>query len=169
MECPKRNVLVLDRDYRPHRIIGWKRAMKHMYSGKVEVICDYGDAQTPYEPAVIRLIHRAIPPGKIKHRVKFMPRYMYMRDGYRCQYCFSDVRKNLTIDHVLPRCKGGPTTYDNCTTACFDCNQKKANKTLEEAGMKLLSIPVTPFLGMVIPNHKMPQEWTDYIMSKVKA
>ena len=70
-------------------------------------------------------------------RATFSRRRLYKRDKYRCQYCgVKPGSEELTIDHIKPQSKGGPTTWDNCCLACVECNGKKANRTLKEAGMK---------------------------------
>ncbi|MAT40219.1 MAG: HNH endonuclease [Ectothiorhodospiraceae bacterium] len=65
------------------------------------------------------------------------------RDGHRCQYC-STTRAPITVDHVKPKCQGGPDTWENLVAACIRCNNRKGNRTPEQAGMKLLSIPRRP-------------------------
>ena len=88
------------------------------------------------------------------------------RDKNTCQYCGS--AKNLTIDHINPVSRGGGNTWSNMITACFKCNNKKGNKTPEEAGMKLMSDPKRPTHLHVIKDysksHKM-NSWEDYIFS----
>jgi 5-methylcytosine-specific restriction endonuclease McrA len=80
-----------------------------------------------------------------KHRVTFSRRAIYKRDDYTCQYCgCCPGSQELTIDHVLPRSKGGETTWLNCVLACLDCNGKKADKNLAEFGKKLLREPFKP-------------------------
>ena len=67
------------------------------------------------------------------------------RDAFTCQYCGVALSSNdLTIEHVLPRSRGGPTSWENCVAACEDCNARKADRTPREAGMKLRSMPVRP-------------------------
>jgi 5-methylcytosine-specific restriction endonuclease McrA len=67
------------------------------------------------------------------------------RDAFTCQYCGVALSSDdLTIEHVLPRSRGGPTTWENCVAACDDCNARKADRTPREAGMKLRSMPVRP-------------------------
>lgn len=77
--------------------------------------------------------------------VAFTRRNVYRRDAYRCQYC--GVRPgpdHLTIDHVVPRSRGGATTWENCVTACFRCNARKANRSTRECGMHPRTAPALP-------------------------
>lgn len=77
--------------------------------------------------------------------VTFSRRNVYKRDRYACQYCGAQPgTEELTIDHVMPRALGGASTWDNCVLACVECNRSKANRTPEQAGMKLKKKPVRP-------------------------
>jgi len=77
--------------------------------------------------------------------VPFGRRNLYRRDAYTCQYCGRRPgAADLTIDHVLPRSRGGKTSWENCVLACVDCNKRKANRPPEEAGMRLQRPPATP-------------------------
>lgn len=77
--------------------------------------------------------------------VAFTRRNVYRRDGFRCQYCgIKPGPDHLTIDHVVPRSRGGTTTWDNCVTACFRCNATKANRSTRETGMHLRTTPHEP-------------------------
>lgn len=91
-----------------------------------------------------------------RHRVTFSRRTLYKRDSYRCQYCGdTPPTEELTIDHILPRSRGGETTWTNCVISCLPCNAKKADRLPEECGMKLRKQPVKPkyqlFKGTFIP------------------
>ena len=78
-------------------------------------------------------------------KVHFSRRNLFKRDGQICQYCQKKFpAPELTIDHVNPRSRGGLTSWENCVLACVDCNSKKANRTPEEAGMKLRKQPKKP-------------------------
>jgi 5-methylcytosine-specific restriction endonuclease McrA len=78
-------------------------------------------------------------------RKTFCRRQLYRRDDYRCQYCGDRPgTSELNVDHVIPRAQGGQTTWENCVIACVACNSYKANRTPEQAGMKLLSQPTRP-------------------------
>ncbi len=82
-------------------------------------------------------------------KVHFSRRTLYKRDGMMCQYCgCRPGSEELTIDHVLPRAQGGVTSWENCILACVKCNAKKANRTPEQAGMKLLSQPKKPKVNL---------------------
>lgn len=77
--------------------------------------------------------------------VAFTRRNVYRRDGYRCQYCnLRPGPDHLTIDHVVPRSRGGTTTWENCVAACFRCNARKANRAARDAGLALRCVPSVP-------------------------
>lgn len=93
-------------------------------------------------PEVITLSHYDRVPANI---VTFSRRNIYKRDHYTCQYCGEQPgSEELTIDHVLPRSRGGTSAWDNCVLACVECNKRKANKTPAEARMPLRKTPVRP-------------------------
>lgn len=93
-------------------------------------------------PEVIVL---ALYDGVPRRSVSFSRRNLYRRDHYTCQYCGSRPgSEELTIEHVLPRSRGGHTSWENCVLACVECNKRKSNRTLHEAGMRLLKKPLTP-------------------------
>jgi 5-methylcytosine-specific restriction endonuclease McrA len=96
--------------------------------------------------AIMLTNYSKMPPRK----VKFSRRNIYLRDDYTCQYCGRvPPRDELTIDHVIPRSKGGRSTWDNVVLSCYRCNLDKASKTLEEAGLRLLKKPVKPKWSLV--------------------
>ena len=86
---------------------------------------------------------------------------IYERDEHTCQYCGS--KKHLSIDHVIPRCRGGEDTWENLVVACSSCNVKKGSTPLEQTGMKLMKTP-RPMQDKVIRklNKTDVQEWKDY-------
>lgn len=80
-----------------------------------------------------------------QHKIHFSRRTLYRRDTNQCQYCgCTPGTEELTIDHVMPRSRGGKTTWENCVLACVKCNSKKADRTPEECGMKLRKSPKKP-------------------------
>jgi 5-methylcytosine-specific restriction endonuclease McrA len=93
---------------------------------------------------------------------------IYARDNYRCQYCgLKCTIDELTYDHVVPRSKGGRTTWENIVSACYLCNRRKANRTPVEAGMKLLSVPARPTwmpaVQIRVSARSVPDAWRDYV------
>jgi len=162
--------LVLSPGYEPVKIVSWQRAITLLFLGKVEVIEEYNrDIKSTSLvikiPAVVRLL-AAI--RRHKQPVKFSRVNIYGRDRYTCQYC--GARKaiaELTYDHVVPRSAGGKTTWTNIVTACETCNRKKANRTPEQAGMRLLAQPVQPkampSLVITVSKESMPDAWRDYL------
>lgn len=102
-------------------------------------------------PRVIRLLkYERVP----RNSVKFNRRNIFLRDEHRCQYCgrrFSVQR--LSLDHVMPRSRGGPDTWENVVCACLTCNVRKGGRTPVEAGMHLLSDPVKPKRSPLISRH----------------
>jgi 5-methylcytosine-specific restriction endonuclease McrA len=139
------NVLVLNLDYTPLQQAAVRRAIVLVDRGKAEVLelaevpIRTPNAEIP-RPSVIRLqtyIKRPRPRPKLTRRAVFA------RDGHRCQYCGQQPRE-LTLDHVLPRHRGGRDTWDNLVSACRPCNHRKGGRTPEEARMQLRQQPYEP-------------------------
>jgi len=96
--------------------------------------------------------------------VAFNRRNLYVRDKYSCQYCAKVLRRDdLTLDHVMPRSRGGPTTWENCVVACYDCNHRKANRTPKEAHMKLLSKPKKPRWIPTFHGGRILDSWEKFV------
>ena len=139
------SVLVLNQNYEPLNICNAKRALILVDGGKAEVLeHGAGGIHTPSrvfpKPSVIRLVYLIKRP---RPRVKLSRREIFHRDHYTCQYC-GTKSKELTIDHVVPRHRGGKHTWENLVSACRGCNHRKGGKTLEESRMKLLRLPYEP-------------------------
>lgn len=93
-------------------------------------------------PRVVRSLNFNKP---LQHKVRLSRKNIYLRDNNTCQYCGRNFATNeLTIDHIVPRSRGGKNTWKNLVCACFKCNQKKAGRTPQEAHMRLLSTPREP-------------------------
>jgi 5-methylcytosine-specific restriction endonuclease McrA len=98
-----------------------------------------------------------------KPRVHFSRRTLYKRDNYTCQYCNKKFASELlNIDHVQPRSRGGLSTWENCVLACIKCNTKKADRTPEEAGMKLAKVPVRPKYNLVLGEYRA-ESWKNFV------
>lgn len=102
--------------------------------------------------------------------VPFTRRNVYRRDGYCCVYCGRRPRSDeLTIDHVIPRSRGGESSWDNCVTACLQCNARKADRTAQEAEMRMFTQPKAPhwpggfdpeiLSGRATWQHFLPKRW----------
>ena len=139
--------LILTQGYMPHRVVGWQKAITMSFTGKVEVVETYDEVVRSVSaafdmPAVVRLM-RPIRRGKA--RIRFSRANVFLRDGQRCQYCGDRLfPSELTLDHVIPRSRGGKTGWTNIVTACRDCNSKKGDRLPSEVGMKLRNAPVRP-------------------------
>lgn len=96
---------------------------------------------------------------------KFSRNAIYKRDSYTCQYCGAQPGPGeLSIDHVLPKSKGGLTTWENCVISCLKCNTRKADKTLAQAGLKLSKQPVRPKYTLLRTSPKVaPKSWRSFL------
>ena len=101
-----------------------------------------------------------------KRSVRFSRTHVFMRDQYTCQYCGDEFPKaKLNLDHVVPRSRGGKTTWDNLVTSCHDCNRKKANLTPQEASMPLRCRPRKPAGTFGLVNlRKIQESWTPFLL-----
>jgi 5-methylcytosine-specific restriction endonuclease McrA len=141
----QRRALVLNQNYEPLHVCSVKRAVGLVFRGKAEIL-EVGDEQlhgvgdARYDtPSVICLRHFVRRPMP---QLRLTRREVFARDGNLCQYC--GRRSDLTLDHVTPRHRGGPHTWENLTTACRTCNHGKGGRTPEEADMKLAKRPWRP-------------------------
>lgn len=153
MEC-----LVLDVSYRPVGVIPDTRGfvLAH-YRQCAQVVHEEPRAGLTV-PKVIRL-NRSVP---YRQALKVSGRAIFQRDNWTCQYCQCSLSKGTaTIDHVLPKSRGGDFSFRNLVAACHSCNQKKKNRTPEEAGMILERMPFTPPSTAKI--HKFHESWLNYL------
>lgn len=160
-------VLVLNQNYEPLNICHVKRALVLLFRGKAEVLENgrgyLHSIKGVYDiPSVIRLMYFIRRPNRLRRMTKLE---VFNRDNFRCQYCGVHARE-LTIDHVIPRKRGGQHTWENVVSACVPCNRKKAGRTPKEAGMPLLKLPQPPRnIGFYIPYYYLNtnNDWLKYI------
>jgi 5-methylcytosine-specific restriction endonuclease McrA len=159
-------VLVLNASYEPLNICSWRRAVLLLLNGKAEQIEHNGKliyADFPL-PTVIRLRSYVKIPYK---EISLSRRNLLHRDNYTCQYC-GDRRHDLTIDHIVPRSKGGTDTWENVVAACLKCNVKKGSRTPKEANMVLSFTPRRPssHVYFEISKHASAGEysWKKYVI-----
>lgn len=148
---PNTTVLVLNSSFEPLNITSWKRAVVLLLKEKAQVLSN----------RVIRLLNYVkVPLSKIIFQ-KPSRAMIYKRDNHTCQYC--GATKKLTIDHVIPKSRGGEDTWENLVVACSSCNTKKGHTFLEQTGMKLSRKPRAPYNKMqFILNDTNIQEWKEY-------
>ena len=143
------SVLVLNQNYEPLNVCNVRRALVLVLCGKAEVIESAGhvirSAAAAFSlPSVIRLVNLIKRP---RPKVRLTRREIFARDGWACVYC-GRAMKDLTLDHVMPRHRGGAHTWENLVSACKACNHRKAGRTPAEAHMHLLREPSTPRLSV---------------------
>jgi CRISPR/Cas system Type II protein with McrA/HNH and RuvC-like nuclease domain len=139
-------VLVLNFDYTPLNVTTFRRGFVLVDKGKAEIVkSDESPITAGYKTYVRPLIIRLL--NYIKYHTRTLRanrNRIYKRDNYECVYCGS--HRNLTLDHVIPKSRGGKNDWTNLVTSCFKCNLKKADKTPEEARMKMKHKPFAPTL-----------------------
>lgn len=163
--------LILNHDFQPLHTVPWQRAMCLVFKEKVEVL-KYSTKtiktpNTEYNvPIIIRLI-KAI--RRIyKNSVPVTRKNILTRDNHTCQYCGHKISGDLvTIDHVIPKSKGGKNIWDNLVTCCISCNTKKDNKLPSEAKMVLIKQPKKPtiseFLKLKLKNDGLYQVFNEFL------
>lgn len=168
--------LVLSPEWEPINQIGWRRVVRLILKGRIEVLEEYDDHYIRSEtweiklPSVVRLLEWV--KGRRKG-VRFSRENVYTRDKGRCQYCLKKLaRPEATYDHVVPRTQGGKTRWENIVIACVDCNQRKGGRTPEQAGMRLHMEPVRPkylpeTLRLTFTRSQTPESWKNYLRSVV--
>ncbi len=159
-------VLVLNQNYEPLNVCSVRRAAVLLDVGKAELLVNgRGELRTPSRlfpaPSVIRLVYIVRRP--LLHR-RLSRREIFARDNYTCQYCGKESR-GLTLDHVIPRFRGGVHTWENVVAACIPCNHRKASRTPKEAGMVLLKEPRAPRPNPYYRFYRRPlqEEWLQFI------
>jgi 5-methylcytosine-specific restriction endonuclease McrA len=166
-------VLVLNASFEPINVCTVKRAIVLILKAKAEVI-DEQDLEVHAEklsmtrPSVIRLVTYVRIPFQ-SFRRKITRRAVFARDGWECQYC--GRRGSLTMDHVVPRSKGGDTSWENVVACCAGCNRRKGDRSVSQAGMRLKTQPSTPhetiFIHVASPT--IPVSWRPYVPERVAA
>lgn len=162
-----KRVLILNQSYEPITICTAKKAIILIYLSKAEIVNTFNGktintVSRAYPlPSVIRLGHYVRIPYK---RIELSRKNVHRRDGFRCQYC-GEKASHLTLDHVIPKSRGGADIWDNLVSACKNCNNKKGNRTPEEAKMPLIKRPETPhhllFMKQFMGNIR--NDWRPYL------
>ena len=160
-------VLVLNQNYEPLNISRVRRVVVMLLRGKAEVVENgmgiiHTSTSTIAVPSVIRVPYLVKRP-RMERRLTRIE--VLRRDEFTCQYCGKAARE-LTIDHIVPRHRGGQHVWGNVVSACTQCNTRKAGRTPKEAGMKLMREPFTPRVnGYYIPYEYLQRhaEWRKFL------
>ena len=162
-----RRVLVLNQSYEPLMVIGAKRAIVSILSDKTECVANYSDVIRSQSfsmslPSIVRVKQyvRFFRNDVVLNRVNILK-----RDDFTCQYC-SKRSSSMTIDHIIPRNKGGKDTWINLVAACGRCNTKKGDSLLEKIDMELLKKPKKPnylFYFKQYINKDVQDSWKEYL------
>ena len=160
-------MLVRNASYEPLNVWSVRRAHVLVFKGKAEVIEELERPLTsatstfPW-PHVIRLVHYVRVPRAVQRKIS--RRALFARDGWRCVYC-GTTGGRLTLDHVVPRSRGGDSVWENVVTSCAPCNLRKGNRLPEEVSMVLTRPPRAPapvlFIRLAAP--KIPTGWQPYL------
>jgi 5-methylcytosine-specific restriction endonuclease McrA len=181
-------VLVLNRSFQPVRVTTAKVAFTMLYLGRARAL-DSGfephdfDAWVRVEPTpddecigtmrgqvrIPRVLLLAGYNRVPRAAVRLSRRNVFLRDAYTCQYCHrSPHHRDLNLDHVLPRSRGGKSSWENLVTSCRDCNLRKGGSTPEECGMLLRRAPVRPTWNAAVQLAAAPrrfQEWEPFLVT----
>ncbi len=162
----KKKVLVLNATHLPINITSWERAMTLLYKGKASAVVLNGHLVNGRIrlPEVIKLTNYVPVPY---NEVVLSRKNLFLRDNYTCQYC-GRQHANLTIDHLVPRSRGGEDCWTNMVACCSRCNSQKGDKLLEESGMTLVSLPYRPSSALYLQMTRMtgvPQSWHDHFFN----
>ncbi len=160
-------MLVLNATFEPINVCSVRRAVVLVLKQKAELVEEgawalRSERATMSRPAVIRLVSYVRVP-RDAHRRKITRRAVFARDGWTCQYC--GARSNLTVDHVIPRCKGGTSTWENIVASCAPCNRRKGDRLPLQANMHPKTTPRAPraeiFITVASPT--IPATWRAYL------
>jgi 5-methylcytosine-specific restriction endonuclease McrA len=162
-----KQVLVLNASYEALNVTSVRRAHVLVFKGKAEVIealeQPLRSATDTFQwPHVIRLVTYVSVPRTVQRKIS--RRALFARDGWRCGYCGTSAGR-LTLDHIVPRSRGGDSVWENVVTSCAPCNLKKGNRLLHEVEMVLHTKPriPQPVLYIRLATPKIPSGWMPYL------
>ncbi|MFQ5438005.1 MAG: HNH endonuclease [Paracoccaceae bacterium] len=165
--------LVLNADYRPLSYLplslwNWHEAIKAAYLDRVSVVAEYDHVvrspSTEIRVPSVVVLKDYVKPARSAAFTRFN---LFLRDEFTCQYC--GARGDLTFDHVIPRSRGGRTTWENVVAACGPCNLGKGSRLLSETRMHLLRPPRRPSgdvlrnRGRKFPPNHLHESWMDFL------
>ena len=172
------DTLLLNKDFRPLSVfplsvINWKTAIKLIFLDRINVIHYYEDWQVHSPSMTMEVPSIAVTREyfSIKHGIKLTRKNLYLRDNFTCQYCNEPFDDNeLSIDHVIPRSKGGKNEWTNLVTSCYTCNWNKGSNII-----KPIRMPYKPDYYSMLDNIDISninirdKKWLDYLPIREKA
>lgn len=163
--------LVVDSSYMPRQVISSLRAYTIFSKGNAEIVANHSESfglvdpnKVIYRPSIIR-VNKYI--NLDITRVPYSRENVLKRDNFTCVYCnedYSNEKKVLTIDHVHPRSKGGEDSFENCVTACLQCNWEKDDLTIEEWGREHPNPRRPHYLMMLKTLEYIPESWMKFLL-----
>jgi hypothetical protein len=160
-------VLVLNATHMPINITSWRRAMILMYKGKANGMEFNGikiNGRFPL-PEIIKLTNYV---PMLYAEIVLSRKNIYLRDNHTCQYCGKNAG-SMTIDHIIPKSRGGKETWSNMVVCCARCNNRKADRSLDDAGMKLRGEPYRPPSALYLHMTRLsniPKSWYNYFFNR---
>jgi hypothetical protein len=165
-------VLLLNSTNEVLSFIPEKKAIRLVYKGKVDTVSIWENIKLSFAngfmflPAVLRMRYYI---RKIYKQLIFSRKAILRRDNFSCGYCGQKLSSgHATIDHIIPKCFGGTSTFTNCVAACFKCNSKKGNQTPEQANMSLKIKPVQPvgYIFHLADEDEWHTDWEKFLENK---
>ena len=155
-------VLVLNSDFSPINVTSLHRGFSLVYKGKAEILKSSDEPivcgiKQYVRPLIIRLLNYV---NFQRRRIRVNRHRIMRRDGYTCVYCGN--KKELTIDHVIPKSKGGDNSWKNLVTCCSPCNLRKGDKSLVEVNMKMIKKPTEPNIFSDSVGQYLQKVWNEY-------
>ncbi len=165
------HTLLLNSNYDCLNFVTDRKIFSLIARDKVEILATWPNVKIRHgrnnqisHPSIVKLKNHA---PWIPKKVKYTDRGVFRRDNFLCQYCNKALTNaTATIDHIIPKVRGGEYSWKNCVTACFECNNFKKDKSLEQANMKLINKPRIPELNIISEFKSMPYkhiEWANYL------
>ncbi len=162
------SVLLLNFTYEPLGVVDLARAVRLLFARKVEMV-HRGDRDVRTTsisfplPSVVRMLYYV---RRARKRVALTKKNVLLRDDYTCAYCVAQGGYDMTVDHVIPRSRGGSSAWDNLVACCSACNARKRDRTPAEARMPLRRAPREPrFIPwLIVKRHTGPDEWQKYFL-----
>ena len=167
-----RSTLKLDSSYRPIQVVSALEAFAMVYTGRAQLVEAYTDeyfhsVTDKFPIPSIIVVSKYV--RKTKFRLRCNRKNVFWRDRHQCQYCgVVHEGKVLTLDHVIPRSRGGLKVWQNVVTCCHRCNQRKGDMLLADCGMILRRAPAlpSPYMFRTLDRSSTPQSWIPYLPHK---